>query len=194
MVKTCKVCGHKHFSDGEYCSIRCELSDSSQDKKPKNSPRWVICEQCGEKFFRGNKKQMFCSRSCAWVKKKESNSIHSVETKCPECGKIYVIEVSAHRRNIRGRFCEECQIKIGRKTTRIYTTANSDEEHTDIVMTQTEIAEIIGITPQMVSMYEMMALKKFKKNFEKMYPDTTGLIRMDSERYGKVKNSFRALI
>lgn len=196
MVKICKVCNHRHFNDGDFCSAKCELSSiKPDDRQNKKSVRIIPCIQCGKEFLRSNKKQVFCSRECVRENRKGHESeIHNVETKCPECGKEYIAEISGYYKGVSGRFCDACQEKLGRKTTRLYTRTNTNEEHPDLVMSQTEIAEKIGITKQAVSLYEIRALRKFKKNFEKMYPDTVGLIRLDSERYGKLKNSMRVVL
>lgn len=193
IIKKCSVCNHRHFKDNEYCSIKCETVASEQQKKivqPPNSPRWVVCQQCGINFFRGNKKQVFCSQNCSQLNRKsKKEEKHNVEIECPGCHKNFEIFISGYNNKLNDRFCDECVERFGRKTARRYTRSASNEDDTDLAMSQTEIAKEIGITSQAVSMYEVRALKKFKEQFEKMYPDTIGLIKMDSERYGKTKNS-----
>lgn len=192
MVKICIICKHRHFNDSDFCSIKCQMAAIEPVKQIKKSHRVIICEQCKKEFTRNNKKQIFCSKQCSRENRKShENEIRIIEIECPECGIEYTSQISGYFKSKRNQFCPDCQEKLGRKTTRLYTRTDTNEDHPDLVMSQTEIAEKIGITKQAVSLHEINALKKFKKNFEKMYPDTVGLIRLDSERYGKIKNSVR---
>lgn len=54
----------------------------------------------------------------------------------------------------------------------------------DLVMTQTEIAAQLGVTPQAVQLIEARAIARFKKRFAAMFPDTAPLF-IDDIRSGR---------
>lgn len=51
--------------------------------------------------------------------------------------------------------------------------------HPELAMTQTELAKAWGCTPQCIQLIEKQALKKFKRRFSRLYPDTVPLILED---------------
>jgi len=53
---------------------------------------------------------------------------------------------------------------------------------TDLLFSQKEVAEKLGVSQQYIQQVETVALRKFKQRFMKHYPDTWKLIQNDIER------------